>query len=112
MGPYATPPAYRQFFLDRDEEIVFVMQLDHYGPAFTLVGQLHRPDGVAARDFRHDVAASPPGSSRTYYQTARFSVAELRPYPGAWQLRLLVDGQLAGVYGFRLDDSTSVSALR
>jgi hypothetical protein len=39
-------------------------------------------------------------------------MSELRAYPGAWTLRLLIDEQLAGVYGFQLDDSASVSRPR
>ncbi len=102
---YVTPPAYSQFFLDRDDEVIFTMQLEHFGPSFIVTGTLHRPDGTVDRAFRHEVAPSPQGSGRIYYQTARFPISELRKYPGAWKVRLLIDEELAGVYGFRLDDS-------
>lgn len=111
-SPYGTPPAYTQFFLDHDDEVVFVMRLEHFGPAFTVIGTLHRPDGTVDRDFRHEVALSPRGSGRIYYQTARFPISELRAYPGSWKVRLLIDDELAGVYGFRLDDSASVATQR
>ena len=62
-------------------------------------------DGTVDREFRHEVAPSPQGSGRIYYQTARFLISELRKYPGAWKVRLLIDDELAGVYGFRLNDS-------
>jgi hypothetical protein len=106
-SPYGAPHAYSQFFLDRDDEVVFVMRLEHFGPAFTVTGTLHRPDGTVDRDFRHEVAPSPRGSGRIYYQSARFPISELRKYPGAWKVRLLIDDELVGVYGFRLDDSSS-----
>ena len=73
-----TPPAFSQFFLDRDDEVILVMLLEHLGPAFTVAGTLHRPDGTVDRDFRHEVAPSPPGYRRTYPQTARFPISELR----------------------------------
>jgi len=110
--PYRPPPAFSQFFLDRDDEVIFVMLLEHPGPAFTVAGTLHRPDGTVDRDFRHEVAPSPPGYRRTYPQTARFPISELRAYPGAWKVRLLIDDERAGVYGFRLDDSASVGKPR
>jgi hypothetical protein len=108
-----TPPAFSQFFLDQDDEVVFVLRLNHPGPAFTVAASLLRPDGSTARDFRDNVATTPmPGVSRTYYRNERYPMSELRAYPGAWTLRLLINGELAGVYGFRLDDSASVSRTR
>lgn len=88
------------------------MRLEHLGPAFTVRGTLHRPDGSVARDDRHDVAPSPPGHGRIYYQTTHFPMTELRAAPGAWKLRLLIDDELAGVYGFRLDDSATAPKRR
>ena len=109
---YAAPAAFSQFFLDRDDEVVFVLRLEHPGPAFTVVATLQRPDGTVDREFREAVASSPPGYSRTYYRTERYPISELRAYPGAWKVQLLIDEELAGVYGFRLDDSASVARSR
>ena len=109
---YRTPPAFSQFFLDRDEEVVFVLRLNSPGTAFTVAASLLRPDGTTARDFREDVAAPQRGASWTYFRTERYPMSELRAYPGAWTVRLLIDGELAGVYRFRLDDSASVSRTR
>jgi hypothetical protein len=95
-SPYGTPPGYTQLFLDCDDEVVFVMRLEHFGPAFTVTGTLHRLDGTVDRTFRHDVAVSPPGYGRIYHQAARLAISELRAYPGAWKVRLLIDGELAG----------------
>ena len=91
------------------DEVVFVLRLNHPGPAFTVAASLLRPDGTTARDYRQNIATPPPGASRTYYRTERYPMSELRAYPGAWTLRLLIDGELAGVYGFRLVDSASLS---
>jgi len=109
---YGTPPAFSRFFLDQDDEVVFVLRLNHPGPAFTVAANLLRPDGTTAREFRENVATLERNASRTYFRTERYAMSELKPYPGAWTLRLSIDDQLAGVYGFRLDDSASMSRPR
>jgi hypothetical protein len=38
--PYRTSPAFSQFFLDRDDEVIFVLLLEYFGPAFTVAGTL------------------------------------------------------------------------
>ena len=109
---YGTPAAFSQFFLDQDEEVVFVLRLNKPDRAFTVAAALLRPDGTTTRDFRENVAAPPFGASRMYFRTERYAMSELRAYPGAWTLRLLIDGELAGIYGFRLVDTASMSRPR
>jgi hypothetical protein len=86
--------------------------VEHLGPAFTVAGNLQRPDGTAAREFRQEVALSTPGSTRIYYRTERYPMSDLRATPGVWKLWLLIDGELVGTYAFRLDDSASIGTRR
>jgi len=102
---YGFPPSYTQFFVDRDEEVVFILQLEHPGPAFIVQGVLYRPDGSQDRAFQRDVALSPPGYARTFNHRERFPVSGLAAYLGKWNVRLLINGALAGTYWFRLEDS-------
>lgn len=110
--PYGFPPAYTEFLLDRDDEVVFVTYLEHPGPAFTVLGVLYRPDGATHREFRRDVAFSPSGSARTHRLLESFPMSELLLFPGRWTVRLFINAELAGTYSFQLEDSETFSKVR
>jgi hypothetical protein len=95
------PPAMERFHPSRHRAVALVVGLRPSAAAPRLTSHWHDTDGTERRVMDTIAAAA--------WQSHVTPMWMLRPYPGRWTARLVVDGQPAGQYAFTVGPSEGAS---
>jgi hypothetical protein len=99
---YYLPTAYASFDASSDETVFFVAVINYPGRPYVLRGRLRRPDGAQHAEFTRSIPDASLAGGTTYFTSEAFPVADLRAFPGRWQLDLFMEDERVGTYFFLL----------
>jgi len=100
-GPVAAPRRLRDFHRSRDTQVTLVLAVRPSEAPRTIVTRWYDADGVERHRVTRQLHA-PAGAAEWTWHAHTVPMWELRPYPGRWAARVLVDDVAVGEYAFDL----------
>ena len=97
----ALPRARRDFDRSRDGQVSLFLALRASARPRTVVSRWYDAAGVERRTLTRQLEMADGGEGWIWH-THTVPMWELRPYPGRWQARVVVDDVAAGIYAFDL----------